>query len=100
MGTKATWCRGREIAKDLIEGVDVVGPVIGRQRDAGEQDFYMRALKRGEHLVEIRARLGDGQAAQAVVAAKLDNHDGRVQAQDSGQGGERVFGGGAAGAAG
>ena len=42
----------------------------------------MRALKRGEHLVEVRARLGDRQAAQAVVAAELDNHDGGVQAQD------------------
>ena len=44
----------------------------------------MRTLKRGEHLVEIRARLGDRQAAEAVVAAELDNHDGGVKAQNIG----------------
>ncbi len=56
----------------------------------------MSFLKRSEHLVEIRARLCHGQAAQSVVAPKLDNHDGRAQAQDIGQGCERILGGGAA----
>ncbi len=56
----------------------------------------MSFLKRSEHLVEIRARLGDGQAAQSVVTAELDNHDGGMKAQYIGQGCERIFGGGAA----
>ena len=31
----------------------------------------MRGFERGEHLVEVAASLGEGQAAQAVVAAEL-----------------------------
>jgi len=89
---------GREIAKDLVEGADVVRAIIGRQRDAGEKDFYVSVQERGEHLIEIRAGLGDGQAAEAVVAAELDNHDGRVKPQDIGQSRKRILGGGTAGA--
>jgi len=86
----------REIAKNLIECADVVRSIVRRQRDAGKQDLHMSFLKRGEHLVEIRARLGDGQAAQSVVASKLDNYDGGAQAQDIGQGCESILCGSAA----
>ena len=86
----------RETAKDFIERANVVASIIRRKRDAGEQDLYMSFLQGREHLIEIGARLVDGQAAQAVVAAKLHDHNGRVQAQHIGQAGERIFGGCAA----
>ncbi len=89
---------GSEIQKDLIEGADVVGSVIGWQRDAGEKNLYMRFFERGEHLIEIGARLGDRQAAQSIVATELDNYDGGVKAQYFGERCERILGGGTAGA--
>ena len=78
--------------------MDVVGAVVGRQGDAGEQNLDVRVLKRGEHLVEVAAGLVEGQAAQAVVAAELDDDDGGMQAQDGVQAGDGILGGGAAGA--
>ena len=36
-----------EIAKGLVEGVDVVGAVVGRKGDAGEQDLDVRISKGG-----------------------------------------------------
>ena len=51
-----------------------------------------------EHLVEVAAGLVEGQAAEAVVAAELDDDDLRMQAQDGRKAGDGVFGGGAAGA--
>ncbi len=78
--------------------LDVVGAVVGRQGDAGEQDFDVRVFERGQHLVEIAAGLVEGQAAQAVVAAELDDDDFGMQEQDGAQTGDGVLGGGAAGA--
>src|SRR5580692_10919226 len=49
-----------QIVKYLVEGTDVIGPVIGRQRDARQQDLYVSFFKRREQLVEIAARLPDG----------------------------------------
>jgi hypothetical protein len=42
--------------------------------------FDVRVFERGQHLVEVAARLVGGQAAQAVVAAEFDDHDLGVQA--------------------
>ena len=95
-GHQGNVVHGREVAKDLIERADVVGSVIGRQRDSGQEDLYVRTLERGENLIEIGARLVDRQAAQSVVAAKLDNHDGGVKAQYIGEACERILGSGAA----
>ena len=73
---------GSEVAENLIEGVDVVGAVVGRQRDAGEQHLDVGIFKRGEHRVEVAAGLVEGQAAQAVVAAEFDDDDGGMQQQE------------------
>ena len=85
-----------QVAEDLLEVLDVLLAVVGRQRDSGEQDFDMGVFKGGQHLVEVAARLGDGQAAQAVVAAELDDDDCGVQAQDGVQTGDSILGGRAA----
>ena len=81
-----------DLGKDGLEGVNVGGAVIGRQRDAGHQDLNVRMHQRGDDLVEIGARLGDGKATETVVAAELDDRDGRMQVENEGQAGDRVLG--------
>ena len=73
-----------QIAEELVEGVDVVGAVVGGQGDAGEQDLDVSGFKGCEDLVEITASLVEGQAAEAVVAAELDEDDFRVEGEDGG----------------
>lgn len=90
---------GGEVEEDLIELMDVIGAVVGRQRDAGDEDLDMRAAERGDDGIKIAAGLIEGQAAQAVVAAELDDDDGRVQVEDGCERDDGVFGRSAAGAA-
>ena len=87
---------GREDAEDLLEGVDIVRAIVGREGDAGEQNFDVRVFERGEHLVEVAASLIGRQAAEAVVATEFDDHDFRVQEQDGAKTRDGVLGGGAA----
>ena len=46
--------------KDLVELLNVIGPVIWRQSDSGKQHLDVRGLKSCNHLVEIMASLFDG----------------------------------------
>lgn len=87
-----------EIFEELTERLDVIGPVVGRQRDAGEQEFDVRGLKPGEHLVEVAAGLLEGKSSKPVVAAKLHDHDFRVETQDSRKPSDSVFSSSSAGA--
>ena len=98
MGTKAVWCLAARSRKTCSNWLDVIGAVVGREGDAGEQNLDVGGFEGGEDLVEVAAGLLEGQAAQAVVAAELDDDDFRVQAQDGGQAGDSVLGGGATGA--
>jgi len=88
----------REVAKDLVELVDVFGAVVGGQGNAGEQDLDVGGFKGGEHLVEIAAGLVEGKASEAVVATEFDEDHFGVKGEDGVEAGEGVFGGGAAGA--
>ena len=58
----------------------------------------MGLLERGEDLVEIAAGLIERKAAQAVVAAELNDDDCGMHAQKGRQAGDGVLGGGSAGA--
>ena len=87
-----------EVAEDLVEGVNVVLAVVGGKGDAGEQDFDVCGFEGGENLIEIAASLIRGHAAQAVIAAELDDDDFRVQQKDGVEAGDSVFGGCSAGA--
>jgi len=89
---------GRDVAEDLLELVDVVRAVVGRQGDAGEQDFYVRGFEGGEDLVQVVLSLIGWKAAEAVIAAEFDDDDFRVKLQYGVETGCGVFGGGAAGA--
>lgn len=89
---------GREVAEELVELVDVFGAVVGGQGDAGEQDFDVGGFKGGEDLVEVAAGLIEREAAEAVVAAELDEDQFGVKGEDGVEAGDGVFGGCAAGA--
>ena len=80
----------------LVELKDVVGAVVGRQRDAGEGYPGAGAPERGDDLVQICAGVCDGQAAQAVVATELDDDDGGMEGENLGQALDAVLGGVAA----
>ena len=66
----------------LIDGLDVVVTVVGRESDSGERDFDAGVLECGDDGVEVGAGGGDGKAAEAVVASKLDDDDGGVRGED------------------
>src|SRR6185437_4587198 len=76
---------GGKRLENLVKGADVVLTVVGGQRNAGEQDADVGFLQRGDDLVEVPAAAGQGQPAEAVVAAKLDNDNGGVQTQNVGE---------------
>ena len=88
---------GREIAKDLIEGADVIGAVVGRQSDAGKQHPDACIQESGKYVVEVVPRLIEREAAEPIVSAKLDDDDRGVKSNDLGQVCDRIFGCGAAG---
>ena len=89
---------GGEIAEGLVEGVDVVGAVVGRKGDAGEHNLDMSGFKGGQHGIEIVPGEVGWQAAKAVVSAEFDDDDFRMQGEDGGETGDGVLGGCAAGA--
>jgi hypothetical protein len=66
---------GSKIAKDTIKGLDVIGPIVGRQSDARQQDLDVGILQGGEDGIEIAARLVEGEPAQAIVPSELHDHD-------------------------
>ena len=80
----------------LVELADVVGAVVGWEGDAGEGDASAGVLQGGDDLVEIGAGVCDGQAAQTVVAAELDEDDGGVEGENAGETLEAVLSGVAA----
>jgi hypothetical protein len=90
---------GGEVAKDLVEGLDVVGAIIGRQGDAGKEDLDVRGLQCGEEVIKVLARLIGGYTPKAIVTAKFDENHSRTSLDDRIYVGDRIFGGGAAGAA-
>jgi len=97
-GHKGCVVFARQVAEDLFELPDVILAVVGGQGNAGEQNFEVGVFKSCEYLVEVAARLVEGQAAQTVVAAELDEDDFRVQSQNGTQSCDGVLGGGATGA--
>ena len=48
---------GGELGKYLVEGLDVFGAVVGRERDSGQQNPDVRGFERRQHLVQIAASL-------------------------------------------
>lgn len=89
---------GGRLPKDLIEGVNVIGAVVRRKRNAAQQHTDVRMQQSGEHDVEILPGGRERQSAQTIVAAELDDDHGGMQAQNSRQALHGILGGGAAGA--
>lgn len=77
----------------LVELLDVVGTVVRRQGDAGQDYFGAVGFESADDLVEIGAAVFNSQAAQAVVSAELDHDDGRFEGEDVVQAADAVLGG-------
>ena len=87
---------GGEDGIGAVELMDVVGAVVGREGDAGEDEFGSGGLEGGEDVFEIGAGALDGEASKAVVSAELDDDDGGVEGEDGGEAFDAVLGGVAA----
>src|ERR1700744_4952327 len=81
------------ITKDSVEALDVISAVIGRERDAGEQDADVRREQRVDDGAQILACDLHGKAAQAVVAAELNEDDVGMHGDDTVDARYGVFGG-------
>src|ERR1017187_5983540 len=79
-----------------VELADECGAVIGRQRGAGEDDARAGALELLDHLPEVGLGDGEGDAAEAIVAAEFEHDDGRLFGQRHEDAGEAVLRGVAA----
>ena len=84
---------GRDEGVGGVELVDVVRAVVGREGDAGEGDFGAAGFEGADDLVEVGAGVGDGKAAEAVVATELDDDDGGMEGEDVVEAVDAVFGG-------
>ena len=80
----------------VVELLDVVGAVVGWKGDSGENDLCAAGLERGYDLVEVSARVRDGQAAQTVIAAEFDDYHCWLEREDMVEALDSVFGGVAA----
>lgn len=80
----------------LLELLDVVGAVVGREADAGEGEAGVAGAESGEDGVEVGAGVFDAEATEAVVAAELDDDESGVEGDDAVDAVEAVLGGVAA----
>lgn len=80
------------LRKYLVELLHVVGSVVGRQSDAGQNHLAPGLQQRADNGVQVTARIGDGDAAQPVIAAEFDNHNGRMQSKHVPEAIDAIFG--------
>lgn len=78
-GQKRNMIAGSDLPVHLVKLVDVALPVVGRQGNAGYEDFAVRRKQVSHNNVEILLSGGERKSAQAVIAAKLHNDDRRMQ---------------------
>ena len=76
-----------------VEFLDVVGAVVGGERDAGENDFGAVRLELRDDAGEVGLGLLEGQTAKAVIAAELDDDDLRMSGDHASDAIEAVLGG-------
>jgi len=87
----AVFCRDEAVG--FVERMDVVGPVVGRKGNAGQNDFAAGVEQSGDDGVEITPGIGDGEAAEAIVAAEFDDDNGGMKAENVFQAHNGVFAG-------
>ena len=80
----------------LVELPDVIGPVVGRKGDAGEDDTGTAGFECADDLVEVCARIFNAKAAETVVATELYDHYCRLHGDDAVDALDAIFGGVAA----
>ena len=76
----------------VVELLDVVGAVVGRKRDSGEDHLGSAGFESGDDLVEVGAGVFDAEAAKAIVAAELDDNDGGFLGEDGVEAFDAVLG--------
>jgi len=87
---------GGEVLVQRFELRDECRTVVRRQRHAGEDDARAGALELLYHAREVGLRDGEGDAAQAIVAAEFEHDDGGLFGQRHEDAGEAVLRGVAA----
>lgn len=97
-GHKCSMVFGREVAKNLVERVNIIAAVVGGQRNSGEKHLDVGIIERSEDGVEVATGLVGRHSTKAVVAAKFDNDNDRMELEYGMEVGDGVFGGGPAGA--
>ena len=95
-GEERSFVFGGEQRVGGVELLDVVGAVVGRESDAGEDYFCAGGFEGGDDVVEVGAGVFDAETAEAVVAAELNDCNGGVEGEDGGEALNAVLGGGAA----
>ncbi|MEF8793106.1 MAG: hypothetical protein V5A50_05390 [Thiohalorhabdus sp.] len=84
----------RHLAIHLGEGLGIGRPVVGRQPDSEQQDAGAGVPRKVDHLLEVGPHGRQRLAAQAVIAAELDDHHrGPVLGQGVGEAGQATAGG-------
>ena len=86
----------RERGVHGVELFDVVGAVVRGEGDAGEGDLGAAGLELVDDAVEVDLGLFEGEAAEAVVAAELDDDELGFAGDNAGEAVEAVLGGVAA----
>lgn len=86
----------REEGVGVVELFDVVGAVVWRKRDAGDNDFGSAGFEGGDDFVQIGTGVFDGEAAEAIVSSELDDDDCGLHGDDGVDTPDAVLGGVAA----
>ncbi len=81
----------RQVAIHAVEVAGIGGAVVGRNLHADQQNPRARLLRTADDGFEVPADVGDGEAAQSVVAAQFHDDDRRpMRGQCPGQPGQRA----------
>jgi hypothetical protein len=90
-GQQRSMIFGRDLRENGVELADVVRTVIGRQRDAEQQNLASCPAQGSNNRVQVVARRCERQPAQSVIASQLDDDDCRMQFNDVVQPIDRIF---------
>ena len=82
----------RQQSVGFVELPDVVGAIVWREGNSGENYFCSAGFKCGDDLVEIGAGVVDRDSAESIVAAKFDNDNRWLQSKNAVQALQTIFG--------
>ena len=74
-----------QVGIDSFEGLDIVGSIVSREAHTGQEDAYAGMLEALDQQDLVGAGGRNWQSAEAIIAAKLEDHDGWFGVEDVGQ---------------